>query len=199
MFDTEKCCVEIEFKACFRDFLRCSRYSSCERDKLSKTGEFYLHYLRGCKISALLFCASACHIARRFEFCAAFGILHMCRLMFVLRALRVLLGVQCSRFAPPALGYCVLCLRRATLRVASYVVWHSHLEFYVRRLASHLASSLEISCEVVCASFDAIARICVLRVSRVRSSVRKLSLAPSTCAALRLLPSMRHAASDARR
>ena len=78
--------------------------------------------------------------------------------MFVLRALRVLLGVQCSRFAPPALGYCVLCLRRATLRVASYVVWHSHLEFYVRRLASHLASSLEISCEVVCASFDAIAK-----------------------------------------
>lgn len=35
----------------------------------------------------------------------------------------------------------------------------------------HLAPSLEISCEVVCASFDAIARIRVLRVSRVRSSL----------------------------
>ena len=49
-------------------------------------------------------------------------------------------------------------LRFGVLRVALYVVWHSHLEFYVRRLASHLASSLEISCEVVCASFDAIAK-----------------------------------------
>lgn len=62
MFDTEKCCVEIEFKACFRDFLRYSLYSSCGRDKLlSEAGEFYL---RGCKVAALLFCASACHIAR---------------------------------------------------------------------------------------------------------------------------------------
>ena len=185
--------------------MSCSRYSSCGRDKLSKTGEIYLRYLCGCKVPALLFCASAFVVSRViFEFCAAFSILRMCRSTFVLRALRVLLGVRCSHFAPPALGCCVLCPRRATLRfgvlrVALYVVWHSHLEFYVRRLASHLASSLEISCEVVCASFDAIARICVLRVSRVRSSVRKLSLAPSTCAALRLLPSMRHAASDARR
>ena len=146
--------------ACFRGFLRCSRYSSCGREKLSKTGEFYLHYLARMQSSCLAVFVRRClsYRARRFKFCTAFSILHMCRLMFVLRALRVLLGVQCSRFAPPALGYCVLCLRRATLRVASYVVWHSHLEFYVRRLASHLASSLEISCEVVCASFDAIAK-----------------------------------------
>ncbi len=143
-------------------------------------------------------------IARRFEFCAAFGILRMCRSTFVLRALRVLLGVRCSCFAPPALGYCVLCPRRVVLRfgvlrVALYVVWYRRSVLYVWRLASHLASSLEISCEVACASFDAIARIRVLRVSRVRSSVRKLSLAPSACVALRLLPSVRHAASDARR
>ena len=179
MFDTEKCCVEREFKACFRDFLRYSLYSSCGREKPSEM-EFYLRYLCGCKVPALRFlCVSICRIARRFELCAAFGILRMYRSTFVLRALRVLLGVRCSRFAPPALGYCVLCPRRVVLRfgvlrVALYVVWHSYLEFYVRRLASHLASSLEISCEVVCASFDAIARIRVLRVSRVRSSVRKL-------------------------
>ena len=61
MFDTEKCCVEIEFKACFRDFLRYSLYSSCGRDKLSEAGEFYL---RGCKVSALLFCASAFVVSR---------------------------------------------------------------------------------------------------------------------------------------
>ena len=36
MFDTEKCCVEIEFKACFRDFLRYGLYSSCGCDKLSE-------------------------------------------------------------------------------------------------------------------------------------------------------------------
>jgi len=136
--------------------------------------------------------------ARRFEFCAAFGILRMCRSTFVLRALRVLLGVRCSRFAPPALGYCVLCPRRATLRVASYVVWHSLLEFYVRRLTPHLASPLEISCEVARASFDALARIRVLRVSRVRSSVRKLRFSACVCAALRLLPSVCHAASYVR-
>lgn len=178
--------------------MRCSRYSSCRRDKLSEASGFYL---RGCKVAALLFYPSAFVVSRViFEFCAAFSILRMCRSTFVLRALRVFLGVRCSHFAPPALGCCVLCPRRVVLRFGVLrVVWHSHLEFYVRRLASHLASSLEISCEVVCASFDAIARIRVLRVSRVRSSVRKLSLAPSTCAALRLLPSMRHAASDARR
>ena len=158
-----------------RDFLRCSRYSSCGRDKLSEAGEFYLRYLARMQSSCLaVLCVGICHIARRFKFCAAFDILRMCRSMFVLRVLRVLLGVRCSRFAPPALEYCVLCLRRATLRVTSYVVWHSHLEFYVRRLTPHLAPSCEISCEVVCASFDAIAKIRVLRVSRVRSSVRKL-------------------------
>ena len=150
-------------------------------------------------ICLAVLCVGVCRIARRFEFCAAFGILRMCRSTFVLRALRVLLGVRRSHFAPPALGCCVLCPRRAALRVVSYVVWYRRSVLYVWRLAPHLASSLEISCEVVCASFDAIARIRVLRVSRVRSSVRKLSLAPSTCAALRLLPSMRHAASDARR
>ena len=62
-------------------------------------------------------------------------------------------------------------LRFGVLRVALYVVWHSHLEFYVRRLVSHLALPLEISCEVAHASFDALARIRVLRVSRVRSSL----------------------------
>ena len=149
-------------------------------------------------------CVGVCRIACRFEFYAAFGILHMCRLMFVLRALRVLLGVRCSSFAPPTLGYCVLCPRRVVLRfgvlrVALYVVWHSHLEFYVRRLASHLASSLEISCEVVCASFDAIARHPRFTCFARAMSVRKLGLSPSTCVALRLLPSVRHAASDARR
>ena len=159
--------------------MRCSRYSSCGCDKLSEASRFYL---RGCKVAALLFCASACHIARRFEFCAAFGILRMCRSTFVLRALRVLLGVRRSRFAPPALGYCVLCPRCATLRVASYVVWHSRLEFYVRRLASHLASSLEISCEVVCASFDAFVRhprlsrfVCAIERSKTR--IWRLALA----------------------
>lgn len=152
------------FKACFRGFLRCSRCSSCGRDKLSEAGEFYLRYLARMQSSCLaVLCVGVCRIARRFEFCVAFGILRMCRSTFVLRALRVLLGVRCSHFAPPALGCCVLCPRRAVLRfgvlrVALYVVWHSHLEFYVRRLASDLASLLEISCEVVCASFDAFVR-----------------------------------------
>lgn len=128
-------------------------------------------------------CVGVCCVARRCEFCVAFSILRMCRSTFVLRALRVLLGVRRSHFAPPALGYCVLCLRRATLRIASYVVWHSHLEFYVRRLASHLASSLEISCEVVCASFDAIAKhpriTCFARViERSKTRVWRLALAP---------------------
>ena len=113
--------------------------------------------------------------ARRFEFCAAFGILRMCRSTFVLRALRVLLGVRCSRFAPPALRYCVLCPRCATLRVASYVVWHSRLEFYVRRLTPHLAPSCEISCEVVCASFDAFVRH--PRLSRFTCAIELGSLA----------------------
>ena len=156
--------------------MRYGLYSSCGRDKLSEAGEFYLHYLRGCKVAALLFYPSAFVVSRViFEFCAAFGILRMCRSTFVLRTLRVLLGVRRSRYAHhPA--FTVRCryrdavrvvLRFGVLRVALYVVWHSHLEFYVRRLASDLASSLEISCEVVCASFDAIARIRVLRVSRV--------------------------------
>ena len=123
------------------------------------------------------------HSARRFKFCAAFGILHMCCLMFVLRALRVLLGIRCSRFVPPALGYCVLCLRRATLRVTSYVVWHSHLEFYVRRLTPHLAPSCEISCEVVCASFDAFVRHPRLSrfasaIERSKTRIWRLALAP---------------------
>ena len=61
MFDTEKCCVEIEFKACFRDFLRYGLYGSCGLDKLSEAGKFYL---RGCKVAALLFCASAFVISR---------------------------------------------------------------------------------------------------------------------------------------
>lgn len=142
--------------------MRCSRYSSCGCDKLSEASRFYLARMQSsCLAVFVRRCLS--YRARRFEFCAAFGILRMCRSTFVLRALRVLLGVRCSRFAPPALGYCVLCPRRVVLRfgvlrVALYVVWHSHLEFYVRRLASHLTSSLEISCEVVCASFDAIAK-----------------------------------------
>lgn len=120
--------------------------------------------------------------ARRFEFYAAFGILRMCRSTFVLRALRVLLGVRRSRYAPPALGYCVLCLRRATLRVTSYVVWHSHLEFYVRRLTPHLAPSCEISCEVVCALFDAFVRhprlLCFASVIKLGSLVSALAYAP---------------------
>ena len=88
--------------ACFRGFLRCSRYSSCGCDKLSKTGELYLHYLRGCKVFALLFCASAfvvsrvvlnsaqhsvfcaCAVRRLFcahcEFCSASGALVLHRL-----------------------------------------------------------------------------------------------------------------------
>ena len=124
--------------------------------------------------------------------------------MFVLRALRVLLGVRCSRFTPHVLWCCVLCSRRVVLRfgvlrVALYVVWYRRSVLYVWRLTPHIAPLREISCEVVCASFDAIARIRVLRVSRVRSSVRKLGLAPSTCVALRLLPSVRHAVSDVRR
>ena len=147
------------------EFLRYSRYSSCGRDKLSEASGFYL---RGCKVAALLFYPSAFVVSRViFEFCAAFGILRMCRSTFVLRALRVLLGVRRSHFAPPALGCCVLCPRRATLLVVSYVVWYRRSVLYVWRLTPHLASSLEISCEVVCASFDAIAKIRVLRVSRV--------------------------------
>ena len=169
--------------------MSCSRYSSCGRDKLSKTGEIYLRYLCGCKVPALLFCASAFVVSRViFEFCAAFSILRMCRSTFVLRALRVFLGVRCSHFAPPVLGHCALCprcaaLRFGVLRVALYVVWHSHLEFYVRRLAPHLVSSLEISCEVVCASFDAIAKhpriTCFARViERSKTRVWRLALAP---------------------
>ena len=147
VFDTEKCCVEIEFKACFRNFLRCSRYSSCRRDKLSEASGFYL---RGCKVAALLFYPSAFVVSRViFEFCAAFSILRMCRSTFVLRALRVLLGVRCSRFAPPALRYCVLCPRCATLRVALYVVWYRRSVLYVWRLTPHIAPLCEISCEVV--------------------------------------------------
>lgn len=56
-----ECCVEIEFKACFLDFLRYSRYSSCGCDKLSEASGFYL---RGCKVAALLFCASAFVVSR---------------------------------------------------------------------------------------------------------------------------------------
>ena len=158
--------------------MRCSRYSSCGRDKLSEASGFYL---RGCKVAALLFYPSAFVVSRViFEFYAAFGILRMCRSTFVLRALRVLLGVRCSRFAPPALGYCVLCPRRVVLRfgvlrVALYVVWHSYLEFYVRRLASHLAPSCEILCEVVCASFDAFVRH--PRLSRFTCAIELGSLA----------------------
>ena len=154
------------------EFLRYSRYSSCGRDKLSEASGFYLC---GCKVPALRFlCVDICRIARRFEFCMVFGILRRCRSTFVLRALRVLLDVRCSHFAPPALGCCVLCPRRATLRVASYVVWYRRSVLYVWRLTPHIAPLCEISCEVARASFDALTRIRVLRVSCVRSSVRKL-------------------------
>ena len=132
---------------------------------------------------AVFACRHLSYRARRFKFCAVFGILRMCRSTFVLRALRVLLGVRCSRFTPHALGCCVLCPRRATLRVASYVVWYRRSVLYVRRLASHLAPPLEISCEVVCASFDAIAKhpriTCFARViERSKTRVWRLALAP---------------------
>lgn len=95
VFDTEKRRVErveIEFKVCFRNFLRYGLYGSCGLDKLSEAGEFYLHY--PCD-AGICFAASArlcLSIACCFKFCAAFGILCMCRSTFVLRALRVLLG-----------------------------------------------------------------------------------------------------------
>ena len=165
--------------------MRCSRYSSCGCDKLSEASRFYLARMQSsCLAVFVRRCLS--YRARRFEFCAAFGILRMCRSTFVLRALRVLLGVRCSRFAPHALWCCVLCLRRVVLRfgvlrVALYVVWYHRSVLYVWRFAPHLASSLEISCEVVCASFDAIARIRVLRVSRVRSSLEAWLLHSRMC------------------
>ena len=154
-----ECCVEIEFKACFRDFLRYSLYSSWGRDKLSEAGEFYL---RGCKVTALLFCASVLVVSR-----------------VVLNSTRH--SALWSHYAHrPA--FAVHCRYRAAARVASalanaarfgnpcialHVAGRRRLKFYVRRLTPHLAPPLEISCEVVCASFDAIARIRVLRVSRV--------------------------------
>ncbi len=184
--------------ACFRGFLRYSRYSSCGCDKLSEASGFYL---RGCKVAVLLFCASAFVVSRVvFEFCAAFGILHMCRLMFVLCTLRALLGVRRSCFTPPVLGHCALCprcaaLRFGVLRVASYVVWYRRSVLYVWRLTPHLAPSCEISCEVVCASFDAIAKhpriTCFARViEHSKTRVWRLALA-SPCVFCRAFATQR--------
>ena len=97
-----ECCVEIEFKACFRDFLRYSRYGSCGRDKLlSEAGEFYLH---GCKVSALRFCASAFVVSR---------------VVLILRGIRyfahVPFDVCFARTASfsrrPVLSFCAACIR----------------------------------------------------------------------------------------
>ena len=117
MFDTEKCCVEIEFKACFRNSLRYGLYSSCGRDKLSEAGEFYLHYLARMQSVALLFlCVGACRIARvvlnsarhsvfctHCEFCSASGAL----VMHIIQPLPCATGIDTVRVAP-ASWCCVL-------------------------------------------------------------------------------------------
>ena len=175
MFDTEKCCVEIEFKACFRGFLRCSRYSSCGYDKLSEAGKFYL---RGCKVAALRFlCVGVCRIARRFEFCAAFGVL-----VALYASLCIRRALSVSRRRARASASC--CALRQSVHSFTCRIRCRRLKFCVRRPAHRSTLSLDIR---------------VFRALRVRSSVRKLGLAPSTCVALRLLPSVRHAASYVRR
>lgn len=168
------------FGACFWDFLRCSRYSSCRRDKLSKTGEFYLHICADVKylpcgfVRRLLsyragrfnsarhsvFCA--CAVRRLFcahcEFCSASGVL-------VMRIVRI-------RDAPsvsiPCACVCVmLCFGNPC--VALHVARRRRLKFYVRHPVPYLAPPCEISCEVPCPSLDFIAARyrCLKRFARV--------------------------------
>lgn len=159
--------------ACFRGFLRCSRYSSYRREKLSKTGEFYLHYLARMQSSCLVVFVRRClsYRARRFEsawysvFCACAA-----RRLFCARcAFRSASGALVMRItlhSSCAVGIDTVCVASALANaarfgnpcIALHVAGRRRLKFYVRRLTPHLAPPLEISCEVVCASFDAIAK-----------------------------------------
>ena len=127
VFGTEKCCVEIEFKAYFRDFLRYGLYGSCGRDKLSKAGEFYL---RGCKVSALRLCVSVFVVSHVvFEFCAVFGILY-----FVYVPSDVCFARTASFARHPALSFCAACIRVLRTLSASrrFALWRFACRFVCR-------------------------------------------------------------------
>ena len=131
-----ECCVEIEFKACFRDFLRYSRYSSCGRDKLSKTGEFYL---RGCKVAALRFLrVGICRIAR--------VVLNSARhsALWSRYAHHPAFAVRCRyRYRVRRVCITVLALRQS-VRSFACRTRRRRLKFYVRRPAHCSTLSLDI-------------------------------------------------------
>ena len=162
--------------ACFRDFLRCSRYSSCGCDKLSKIGEFYLHYLRGCKVSTLLFCASVLVVSRVVLNSARHrALVELCASSCIRRALSV--SIPCAsrlRHGTGCFGNSCIALHAARRR---------RLKFYVRCPAHRSTLSLDIR---------------VFRALRVRAGAEAWPL-HLHLRALRLLPSARYAASDARR
>ena len=164
------------FKACFWNSLRCSRYSPCRREKLSEM-EFYLRYLCVHKAPVMRFlCVGICHIARRFEFCAAFG------------------AWVAMRIAPHSSCAVGIDTVRALL-----VSWRSVLRYSVHSFTCRKVPPFEILREVQGASSGTIARHSASFVLCVCDLAQKQGLCACTCAALRLLPSVRHAASDARR
>ena len=167
-FGTEKRYVEIGFGA--RNSLSCSRYSSCGCDKLSEAGKFYL---RGCKVSALRFCASAFVISRVVLGSARHSALwSLCASSRIRRALSVPIP-------------CASRLRRGAACLGNFVCYtrRRRLKFYARRPVYRSMSSLgtaRLSC-FVCATWR-------------RSKVYALAYAP-LCVFCRA----RYAASDARR
>ena len=123
------------FGACFRNSLRCSRYGPCWREKLSET-EFYLRYLRGCKVPALRFlCVSICYIARvalNSTRHSALG--SLCASLRIRRALSV--SISCAsrlRRGAACFGNPCVALHAARCR---------RLKFYVRRPVYRSMSSL---------------------------------------------------------
>lgn len=131
----EKRYVKDRFKACFRNSLRCSRYSSCGRDKLSKIGEFYLHYLCVHKVPVMRFCASAFVVSRVVLGSARhLALWSLCALSSLCRVLSV--PIPCAS----RLRHGAACF--GVLRVALYVVGRRRLKFYVRRPVYRSMSSL---------------------------------------------------------